>query len=60
MSDTDAQIAAYRKRDQEKVKQLKAERYCQTRLWNEVNYPKALWIWRGKNLSKFWDGAING
>ena len=60
MSDTDAQIAAYRKRDQELVKQMRDMSLLQKRLWDEVNYPKALWHWRLEKMRKFWDGAING
>lgn len=55
MNDTDAQIATYRKRDQERVKKMRAMSFLQKRLWDEVNYPKALWIWRGRQL-----GFLNG
>ncbi len=49
----------YRKADAAKVHSMRLSRQAQTLLWSEVNYPKALWIWRSKQFFKFWNGTIN-
>lgn len=40
----------YRQRDRDKIRQLRMDRYSQTRLWNEVGYPMAVWEYRAKYI----------
>jgi hypothetical protein len=56
--DIEAQIAAYRKHDADKVKQLRAESFYQKRMWDDVNWPRALWHNRLKQMRLYWDGQI--
>ena len=40
----------YRDRDREKVRQMKLDRHNQKRLWDEVNFPNAVWEYRAQYI----------
>ena len=42
--------AHYRARDRDKLKRMKQDRTRQKRLWDEVNYPRAVWFYNARYI----------
>ena len=52
------QAALYKKADQSRVDAMRAQRPQQIKLWDHINYPKAVWEFRKRQMRLPWDGCV--